>query len=162
MITISRTITNSTLGLKTASCSKHPGRRRVHSGKPIKCFKKFDRKTTTTQEVKFIYGKQFENDQIRTRAITHSHTPRSHVSKRWYRQTHEILTQQQSRKRLTDAPATTHYGPASSAVGRGRCGFHHHHHICDHALSSPRGARHTEIETIFQFIAETDSDTTDT
>jgi len=67
MITISRTITNSTLGLKAASFGKHPGRRRVHSGEPIKCFKKFDRKTTTTQEVKFVYGKQFENDQIRTR-----------------------------------------------------------------------------------------------
>jgi len=60
MITIRRTNTNSTPGLKAASCGKHPGRWRVHRGEPIKCFEKFDRKTTTTQEVKFVYSKQFE------------------------------------------------------------------------------------------------------
>jgi len=36
MITIRRTITNSTPGLKAASCGKHPGRRRIHRGERIK------------------------------------------------------------------------------------------------------------------------------
>jgi len=125
MITISRTITNSTPGLKAASCGEHPGRRRVHRGKPIKCFK--NRKTTTTQEVKFVYGKQFEKQSNpHTIYNTLAHSARSHVSKRWGLTSAHNQTQRQSRRRLTDAPATTHYGPASSA-GRGRRRFHHHH-----------------------------------
>jgi len=97
---------NSTPGPKAASCGEHPRRWRVHRGEPIKCLKKFDRKTTTTQEVKL---NSFAVNNIRKTVksahdLWHTRARRDHTCQNGRnRRAHTTQTLRQSRRRLTDA-----------------------------------------------------------
>lgn len=164
MITIRSTITNSTPGLKAASCGEHPWRWRVHRGEPIKCFKKFDRKTTTTQEVKFVYGKQFEKP-------SNPHTISNTLANAAITRAKSVWINERTQPKRNGSPADDWLTSGDDNTLRSR-EFSwtrptplppppQYHTSADRALSSPRGARYTEIETMFRFIVESDSDTWD-
>lgn len=161
MLTMHHTIANSTLTLKTTIHGGHPGRRRVHRGERIYCFEKFDRKKRRLQYNRlnaFTVNNYWIYGQIRTQSITHARAPRPHVSK-------QLGTNKRTRPKRNGSHADdwlTHRQwrhAANLRVQLDEAAAANTTTTANHALSSPHSARYAEIETMFRFIAEFDSDT---